>query len=368
MPSPLFYLFAAIMVAGGLMVVLMRNPVSSALSMVLSFIGLAGLFIGLNSYFVGILQILVYAGAIMVLFIFIIMLLDVKKEEKDNWKGRSLAVGIAIPAVLLIQLAGVLSTMENSRQVPELDFKQALAATNVDGEPLYKEGTMIHQRLESKRLPDTHLIGQKLFTDYNFPLQVIAVLLLVATVGCVTLSKKSAPIPNALGATEPPAEANTEAQAPAEPEKKQLPIKKPPTAKNMLEREKQPAEVKNPVEPEKLAEAEQPAEVAKPVEEEQAVETKQAAKEEPSNTSIDEKKGLVYTSRPDEIDDLKVISGVGPVLEKKLHGFGIYTYEQISNWTEEHVSEFDNLLSFKGRITRDNWLTQAADLHAKKNA
>ena len=66
MPSPLFYLFAAIMVAGGLMVVLMRNPVSSALSMVLSFIGLAGLFIGLNSYFVGILQILVYAGAIMV--------------------------------------------------------------------------------------------------------------------------------------------------------------------------------------------------------------------------------------------------------------------------------------------------------------
>ena len=90
------------------------------------------------------------------------MLLDVKKEEKDNWKGRSLAVGIAIPAVLLIQLAGVLSTMENSRQVPELDFKQALAATNVDGEPLYKEGTMIHQRLESKRLPDTHLIGQKL--------------------------------------------------------------------------------------------------------------------------------------------------------------------------------------------------------------
>ena len=59
MPSPLFYLFALLMVVGGLMVVFMKNPVSSALSMVLSFIGLSGLFIGLNAYFVGILQVLV---------------------------------------------------------------------------------------------------------------------------------------------------------------------------------------------------------------------------------------------------------------------------------------------------------------------
>ena len=84
MPSPLFYLFAAIMLIGGTMVVFMRNPVSSALSMVLSFLGLAALFVGLNAYLIGILQILVYAGAIMVLFIFIIMLLDLKKEEKTN--------------------------------------------------------------------------------------------------------------------------------------------------------------------------------------------------------------------------------------------------------------------------------------------
>jgi len=195
MPSPLFYLFALLMVAGGLMVVLMRNPVSSALSMVLSFIGIAGLFIGLNSYFVGILQILVYAGAIMVLFIFIIMLLDVKKEEKTSWKSSSVAVGIAIPAVLLIQIAGVLSTMQDSPTAPEIDFKQALELKDADGELAYKEGTMIRKRLTEGRLPDTHLIGKKLFTDYNFPLQVIAVLLLVATIGCVTLSKRSSAAP-----------------------------------------------------------------------------------------------------------------------------------------------------------------------------
>ncbi len=195
MPSPLFYLFALLMVAGGLMVVLMRNPVSSALSMVLSFIGIAGLFIGLNSYFVGILQILVYAGAIMVLFIFIIMLLDVKKEEKTSWKSSSVAVGIAIPTVLLIQIAGVLSTMQDSPTAPEIDFKQALELKDADGELAYKEGTMIRKRLTEGRLPDTHLIGKKLFTDYNFPLQVIAVLLLVATIGCVTLSKRSSAAP-----------------------------------------------------------------------------------------------------------------------------------------------------------------------------
>ena len=91
MHSLLFYLFSFLAVAGGILLVAFRNPVSSALSMVLSFVGLAGLFIGLNAYFVGIVQILVYAGAIMVLFVFIIMLLDLNNEEKV--KFRSSTVG-----------------------------------------------------------------------------------------------------------------------------------------------------------------------------------------------------------------------------------------------------------------------------------
>lgn len=180
--SPLFYLFATLMIVGGLMVVFMRNPVSSALAMVLSFIGLAGIFIGLNAYFVGVLQILVYAGAIMVLFIFIIMLLDVKEEEKNPRKGAALAAGVIIPAIIIFQLAGVLCSQIDSPKAPELTLKEAA------GE--YKETSIIHQRLADERLPDVHLIGRKLFTEYNFPLQVIAVLLLVATVGCVSLSKK----------------------------------------------------------------------------------------------------------------------------------------------------------------------------------
>ncbi len=114
MPSPFFYIFAAMMLSGGLMVIFMRNPVSSALSMVLSFLGLAGIFIGLNAYFVGILQILVYAGAIMVLFIFIIMLLDVKDEESHPRKGLAITAGVLIPVALIIQLAGVILTDDKS--------------------------------------------------------------------------------------------------------------------------------------------------------------------------------------------------------------------------------------------------------------
>ncbi|MBT8036473.1 MAG: NADH-quinone oxidoreductase subunit J [Verrucomicrobiae bacterium] len=182
MPSPLFYLLAALMFTGGLMVVFMRNPVSSALSMVLSFIGLAGLFVGLNAYFIGILQILIYAGAIMVLFIFIIMLLDLKKEDEHPRRGAAMAAGIIIPVVLLIQLAGVLATEQDSPKVPELMLQEQAAE--------YDKETIIHKRLADNRLPDVHLTGRKIFTEFNFPLQIIAVLLLVATVGCVALSKK----------------------------------------------------------------------------------------------------------------------------------------------------------------------------------
>lgn len=72
--------------------------------------------------------------------------------------------------------------------------------------------------------------------------------------------------------------------------------------------------------------------------------------------------GTVYDTAPDKVDDLKVISGVGPAIEEKLHGFGIYTYEQIANWNDENIAAFDQLLSFKGRIERDDWLAQAKDL------
>ncbi|MGJ8724419.1 MAG: 50S ribosomal protein L22 [Roseibacillus sp.] len=88
------------------------------------------------------------------------------------------------------------------------------------------------------------------------------------------------------------------------------------------------------------------------------------AAEEAAAPSSDNR-GFVYDSAPDNADDLKKISGVGPALEEKLHSFGVYTFKQIADWTPENIVAFDDLLSFKGRIERDNWLDQAKTLQSE---
>ncbi len=182
MPLSLFWFFAIVMLLGGLAVVSLRNPVASAMSMVASFVGLAGLFIGLNAFFVGIIQILVYTGAIMVLFIFIIMLLDLKTEEKKTPKLAPLIGGLGIVLAFTIQLIGILSKSPNAESQP-LDLAAASAA--------YAERSPgISAKLADGHLPDVNLIGDTLFTGYNLPLQIVGVLLLVATIGVVVLSKR----------------------------------------------------------------------------------------------------------------------------------------------------------------------------------
>lgn len=184
MPSLLFWIFSILMLGCGVMVVAMRNPVSSALSMVISFVGIAGLFIGMSAFFIGIIQILVYAGAIMVLFLFIIMLLDLKLEEKRAPKMLPLVGGLAVVFAFVIQLIGVLS-QNTDKAIPSFG-KEGLAQAAAH----YSESPKIAQSLATGELPDVHLTGQTLFTQYNFPLQIIGVLLLVATVGVVVLSKR----------------------------------------------------------------------------------------------------------------------------------------------------------------------------------
>ena len=185
MPSYLFWLFSTIMLIGACAVIAFRNPVSSALAMVTSFVGLAAIFIGLSAFFVGIIQILVYSGAIMVLFLFIIMLLDLKDEKRRTESYAPLAAGLALVGVFFIQLVGVLSNKLPNQTAPDLT-KETLAAAAAG----YPEGSKISEALNSGHLPDVHLIGHTLFTEYNLPLQILGVLLLVATVGVVVLSKR----------------------------------------------------------------------------------------------------------------------------------------------------------------------------------
>ena len=184
MPSFIFYLFALVTLGFGLLVVTARNPVTSALSLASSFVGLAALFISLDAYFIGIIQILVYAGAVMVLFLFIIMLMDIKAEEGKKTNNGALVGGCLLAVLLVLQVIMVSGAFHGERTVAELDTTAAI------GKAAGTELPTIANDLRVGSLPDTKLMGYALFDRYGFHLQVVGLLLLVGTVGVVMLSKR----------------------------------------------------------------------------------------------------------------------------------------------------------------------------------
>src|SRR5438132_8602649 len=112
----LFWIFALMMLVFGAAVIINRNPVASALSLVVSFLALAALFVSLDAYFIGVIQVLVYAGAIMVLFLFIIMLLDLRMENlrKINWIAS--AGGVAVALVLAVEILSIVGKLSLAKQ------------------------------------------------------------------------------------------------------------------------------------------------------------------------------------------------------------------------------------------------------------
>jgi NADH-quinone oxidoreductase subunit J len=160
----LFWIFALLMLVFGAAVVINRNPIASALSLVVSFLGLAALFMSLNAYFVGIIQVLVYAGAVMVLFLFIIMLLNLQAEERRRINWLAAAGGGCVALILLIQIVFVIWRFQPARQP--------------------------FPPLGSSTANDVQNIGALLFRNYNLPFQIVGVLVLVATIGVVLLSKR----------------------------------------------------------------------------------------------------------------------------------------------------------------------------------
>lgn len=160
----LFYFFATMTLVFGVAVVANRNPVASALSLVVSFLGLAALFVGLDAYFIAVIQILVYAGAVMVLFLFIIMLLDLKAEERRKMNIVAYAGGGVVFLAFVAQIWFVLQKFDAGKQ----PFAPLSAA----------------------RVDDVRNVGEVLFNTHNLPFQVIGVLILVATIGVVVLSKR----------------------------------------------------------------------------------------------------------------------------------------------------------------------------------
>jgi len=158
-----FYILAFLTLVFGFLVIanpFSRNPVTSAMFLVLTLGSLAGLFVLLHAFFLAAVQVLVYAGAVMVLFLFVIMLLDLRAEER-----RKIKVAGAIAAVISV---GTIIAL----------FLQSLASA-----PLSAGSA---PTLEGATIP----LGRLLFTKYLLPFEIVSVLLLVAMVGVVLLSKK----------------------------------------------------------------------------------------------------------------------------------------------------------------------------------
>ena len=158
----LFFFFAGLAVLGALNLILQRHPIHSALSLILVMVSLAVLYLLLGAEFIAAIQIIVYAGAIMVLFVLVIMLLNAGEEEQTNWSRLARYFGLPVAVALLLEMGWLL-------------YRSWPADT------LVQSGRVVGR---------TTIVGQLLFKDYVLPFELTSVLILVAILGAVVLVKK----------------------------------------------------------------------------------------------------------------------------------------------------------------------------------
>lgn len=162
----LFFLFAILAIASAIMMIVHRNPIYCALFLIVTLFALAGLYALLNAPFIAAVHIIVYAGAIMVLFLFVIMLLNLKSDiakERPGWLLQFL--GIFIAGVFFVELA----------------FFVHSGSTNLSAAASVVEA--------GNQIGSTKVIGKLLFTEYLLPFEIASVLLLAAIIGSVILAK-----------------------------------------------------------------------------------------------------------------------------------------------------------------------------------
>lgn len=168
-PLIIFWAFAGLAMGSALFCITRRSPVASALWLVMTLFSVAALFVLLDAQFIAVLQVLVYAGAIMVLFLFVIMLLNLGRPGPADLKGPvGLGVGVLLGGLLLVQLLA----LRQATPPPELVLGQgAMARTAVD------QGMVA-------------AVARPLFSTYLVPFEITSILLLAAMVGAVVLAKR----------------------------------------------------------------------------------------------------------------------------------------------------------------------------------
>ena len=172
METTFFYVFGAVAVIASLLVIAQRNPIYSVLLLIASFAALSGLYILLDAPFVAVIQIIVYAGAIMVLFVFVIMLLNAGVEERT--KGSRVAVLLGIPGVVIggVLVAWILLHRVNAAPVSiGAQFGGAHDITQVS-------------------FGDPRAVARLLFHDFLLPFEITSILIMIAILGAVVLASR----------------------------------------------------------------------------------------------------------------------------------------------------------------------------------
>ena len=167
-----FYLFAAITLFSAIMVITARNPVHSVLFLILAFFNAAGLFVLLGAEFIAMILVIVYVGAVAVLFLFVVMMLDISFADLRKGAMQYVPVGLVAGGILLFELITIFIAWVFAKSAPE-----NIASPTPDAE----------------KTTNTEALGFILYTDYIFAFQVAGLILLVAMIGAIVLTHRRRP-------------------------------------------------------------------------------------------------------------------------------------------------------------------------------
>jgi NADH-quinone oxidoreductase subunit J len=165
LPFLVFFVFAAVAVLGALMLIIAKEPIHSALALVLVMISLAVLYLMLGAEFIAAVQVIVYAGAIMVLFVFVIMLLNAGSEERTDWSKMAKYAGMPLGIFLLLELGHWMYRSAIGKEVANGSLATSSSVSTVD-------------------------MSKMLFNQYVFPFEATSVLILIAILGALVLAKR----------------------------------------------------------------------------------------------------------------------------------------------------------------------------------
>ena len=160
-----FYMFSAVMLGAGLMVVVSRNPVFSVLFLILAFFNAAGLFVLIGAEFIAMLLVVVYVGAVAVLFLFVVMMLDINFAEMRAGFQKYLPLGLVVGGILVFELVAAI-------------YGDAFKGASLPAMP---------------EISNTRALGNVLYTKYMYLFQVAGLILLVAMIGAISLTMRKRP-------------------------------------------------------------------------------------------------------------------------------------------------------------------------------